>query len=255
MSAGAGASLHVHEWGDPGGRPVVCLHGVTGHGARGFERLAGALGGRRVISLDLRGHGRSPGDPPWDTETHAVDALATAAELGIERTDWIGFSFGGRVAAALATAAPERVERLCLLEPALHVDTAICLERAGLELEDESYGSPQEAADAELASGRFLRASRELVLEDAREHLERGPDGRLRWRYSPLAAIAAWSEMAREPPPVAEVPTLLVRGEGSWLGIDVSRYPRAEHGSVPGGHSLLLDAPDETAALVAAFLG
>ena len=31
--------LHVHEWGDPGGEPLVCLHGVTGY-AGVYQRLA-----------------------------------------------------------------------------------------------------------------------------------------------------------------------------------------------------------------------
>ena len=29
-----GVRLHTHEWGDPGAPPLVCLHGVTGHGER-----------------------------------------------------------------------------------------------------------------------------------------------------------------------------------------------------------------------------
>ena len=56
--------LHLHEWGSADAPPVVCLHGVTSHGAR-FAHLAERLSGFRVLAPDLRGHGRSGWEPPW----------------------------------------------------------------------------------------------------------------------------------------------------------------------------------------------
>ena len=52
--------LYVHEWGDPGAPPVLCLHGVTSHGER-YRRLAELRWSDhfRVVAFDLRGHGRS----------------------------------------------------------------------------------------------------------------------------------------------------------------------------------------------------
>lgn len=67
-------------------------------------------------------------------------------------------------------------------------------------------------------------------------------------------AVAAWSEMAREPPPVADVPTLLITGDRSWIEVDTARYPNAPAVTVAGGHSILFDALEETAAAVAGFL-
>src|SRR5688572_19752174 len=114
------AVLHVHEWGSTAGDPIVCLHGVTGHSAR-YRRLAERLPDRRVVALDLRGHGRSTWLAPWGIETHVADLVETARSLGIESAVWIGHSFGGRLVAELATRHPERVERAVLLDPALHV--------------------------------------------------------------------------------------------------------------------------------------
>ena len=37
-----GLHLHYVEWGDPAGRPLVLLHGITGH-ARTWDRLAADL--------------------------------------------------------------------------------------------------------------------------------------------------------------------------------------------------------------------
>jgi lipase len=253
--------LHAFEYGDPRGAPVVCLHGVTGHGQR-FRRLAeGPLADRRVIAPDLRGHGHSDDAPPWSTARHAQDALELADELGIDRTDWVGFSFGGRIAAALAATAPERVGRLALLDPALQLPVEVCAEQAGVELEPQEFASADEAIAVRLAAGTLFQTPREMLEEEMRQHLE-DVGGHLRYRYSPTAAIGAWGEMADDPPPVADVPTLFVRGERSWLPLDphVERYrerlgDRVRFEVVPGsGHSLLWDAFDPTADLLRDFL-
>ncbi len=77
--------LNVTEWGDPAGAPVLCLHGVTGHGRR-FRRLAEeGLPGHRVIGVDYRGHGRSGWEPPWSVEQHA--ALHTVGMPGRQLGD------------------------------------------------------------------------------------------------------------------------------------------------------------------------
>lgn len=254
--------LHSFEYGTPDGAPLVCLHGVTGHGER-FRRLGeGPLASRRVIAPDLRGHGRSPPEPPWSTEAHVGDALQLLDGRGLDRADWLGFSFGGRVAAALAAAAPERVSRLALLDPALQLPVEFCLEQARLELEPQEFGSAEEAIEARLTVGTLFHTPRELLEEEMRQHLVEVEGGRVRYRYDATAAIGAWGEMADGPPPVTGVPTLFLRGERSWLPLDphVARYrealgDRLRLATVPGGHSLLWDAFDPTAALLAEFLG
>jgi lipase len=82
--------LHVHEWGDAAAPPVVCLHGVTGHGER-FAQLAEERWAARfhVLAPDLRGHGRSTWDPPWTFEQHVQDLVDTFGPA-----DWVGHSFG-----------------------------------------------------------------------------------------------------------------------------------------------------------------
>ena len=69
--------LHVHEWGDPEAPPVVCLHGITGHGRR-FRQLAEARLASRfhVLAPDLLGHGLSDWEPPWSIKAH-LDGCTT----------------------------------------------------------------------------------------------------------------------------------------------------------------------------------
>jgi len=250
-------SLNVYEWGEPAGAPVVCLHGVTSYGGR-FDLLVEALPGRRVLGLDLLGHGHSPSDPPWDVDAHLA-AILEAAPPG--PAVWIGHSFGGRLAAELAAREPARVEALVLLDPALQVLPHVALDLAELERADVSYETVEAAVQARYDSGRVLLSPPERVVASDTGHMAPGPDGRLRYRYCKSAVIAAWSIMASPPPPPARVPTLMILGADSWLtpGEHLDTY-RSELGdlfravTVPGGHTVYWDALDETLSALTAFL-
>ncbi len=251
--------LHLHEWGDPDWPSLVCLHGVTSYGGR-FHRLADRLSTRfHVLAPDLRGHGLSEWEPPWTIETQLADVLETVA---VDRGVWLGHSFGGRLVAELAARDPDRVERLVLLDPALQVPAHVAFDMAELERQEASFDSVEEAVQARYDSGRVLLAPRELLLEDEAAHLERGRDGRLRYRYCKSAVVASWSEMAVAPPAPARIPTLLVLGELSWLVLDdhIEPYRNAlgdllEIVYVPGGHTVFWDALGETTEALDRFLG
>jgi len=246
--------LNAREWGDPSGAPVVCAHGLAGHGRR-FGELASRLPASRVVGVDLRGHGSSGYEPPWDIRTNVADLLETATALGIERAAWVGHSFGGRLVAELEAAAPDRVERAVLLDPAMHIVPEVALERAELLRADTSFATPDEAIDARLTDGSLFTTTRSTLEDEAEAHLEQGLDGRWRWRFSALAAIVAWSEMSEPAPPFPRCPTLVVLGARSWIPVDVPVAPNVEVVTVPGGHSVLWDDFDATATAVAAFLG
>ena len=159
--------LHTEQWGPADGQLVVCLHGVTSRLSR-FRRLANeALGGFRVVGVDLRGHGESGWSPPWDVETHVADLLETVEEPAV----WMGHSFGGLLVAELAARAPEHVERAVLLDPALHIDPSTALAQAEATRLETTFGSLDEYVDFRYASGTILRAPRELVEAESAEDL------------------------------------------------------------------------------------
>jgi pimeloyl-ACP methyl ester carboxylesterase len=73
--------------------------------------------GRRVIALDLRGHGESSKlyDPEqYSIEIQAGDVLALMDHLKFERADIMGYSMGGRITAYLARYQPERLRSAIL---------------------------------------------------------------------------------------------------------------------------------------------
>src|SRR5918911_811318 len=203
--------LRLHEWGARHAPPVVCLHGVTGHGRR-FRRLAEERLERsfRVLAPDLRGHGFSEWEPPWTIATHAADVLDTVAAAGVERAAWLGHSFGGRLILELAALAPERLERAVLLDPAIDLLPHVGFDLAEDHRRERVFDSVEHAIRSRLDGNPAT--PRPFVEEEAREHLVAAPDGRFRWRYCQSAVVSAYGELCT-PAPAPEtlrVPTLLV---------------------------------------------
>jgi lipase len=249
--------LHVHEWGDPDAPPLICLHGVTGHGER-YRRLAEEHWAKRfhVIAPDLRGHGRSGWEPPWTYPTYVEDLVETADALGIDAADWVGHSFGGRLVLELVAAHPERVSRAVLLDPAIQVLPHIALQNAEHQLAEPIYASVEEYADAR---GDGSTTPRALVLEDGELHCERLPDGRLRRRTCQPAMVSIYGEIATVPPPpeTLTVPTLLIYAPAYGLVQNGQLAAYADHAelvAVPGMHMVMWDAYDEVVAAGDAFL-
>ena len=246
--------LNVSEWGDPDGAPVVCIHGLTGYGGR-FRRLAEEyLPARRVLAVDLRGHGRSGWEPPWDLSTHAGDLVETASAHGIERAAWVGHSIGGRLVAEVAVLAPERVERAVLRDPAMHIEAEVALQRVDLLRPDTAFASVDEAIDTRLADPALVSTPRKTLEDEAVEHLERGEDGRYRWRFFPPMAIVAWSEMTTAAPAWPACPTLVVVGARSWIPLEVPAAGHISKVTVPGGHSVMWDDFQPTGEAIVRFL-
>lgn len=251
--------LAAHEWGEPEDPRVVCLHGVRNHGGH-FAPLAAQLPGHHVIGLDLLGHGHSPWEPPWDIGAH-LDAIVET--VGARESVLVGHSFGGRLAVELAARAPKLVPKLVLLDPAILLPGHVALAAAENARVEKSYVSFDELIERRYDESQLHSSPRELVVEDLAAHVETGEDGRIRYRYCQSAVVGAYGEMASQPPRFEDVriPTLLVLGERSYLPYDhLLDAHRAALGDllelvvVPGGHSVLWDALDETAEAITDFL-
>jgi lipase len=229
-----------------------------GDGGR-FRRLAAEpLAGRRVLAPDLRGHGRSGWEPPWDLGTHLDDLRETLDAEGAGRADLVGFSFGGRLALELAAADPGRVARLALLDPAVPLAPAVAATSADDARHDLSFPDEDAAVRARVAVLRHAPAA--LIEADLRGTLVTGEDGRLRYRMAPAAVVAAYGEMARAPGLPADTPTVLVRAADGIVDDRQEGLLRDALGDalwvtrVPGAHAVMWDAYEATAGAVARHL-
>lgn len=102
IRGGGDLQLHVREWGNPSGVPILFIHGWSGNHMAWRCQYESALADEfRLVALDLRGHGMS--DAPLEAEHYtdprlwADDIAAVMEELDLARTVLVGWSYGGYV--------------------------------------------------------------------------------------------------------------------------------------------------------------
>jgi 2-hydroxy-6-oxonona-2,4-dienedioate hydrolase len=98
------------------GPPIVFLHGGGGHAETWVRNLGPHSPYRRCYAIDMLGHGFT--DAPDDAEYSTAEVIDHVVRFldaaGIDKADFCGESFGGRVSAWMAIKHPDRVEKLVL---------------------------------------------------------------------------------------------------------------------------------------------
>jgi len=117
--AANGVELHVAEAGPDDGPLVILLHGFPEHWRAWREYFAPlAQAGFHVVAPDQRGYGASDkpaGVKSYDLDILAADVIGLADHFGAQRFIVVGHDWGASVGWWLATVAPERVERLVVM--------------------------------------------------------------------------------------------------------------------------------------------
>jgi pimeloyl-ACP methyl ester carboxylesterase len=109
-----GISLYYEEHGS--GQPLILLHGGYGTGEMFAPILPVLASGRRVITVDLQGHGRTADvDRPLRFETMGDDIAALIGHLGLPQADVMGYSLGAGTALRTAIQHPALVRRLAIV--------------------------------------------------------------------------------------------------------------------------------------------
>jgi esterase len=111
-------SIFYRRLGQPGGIPLVLLHGLS-YFSWDWLEVAQALGGEReVVAMDMRGFGDSGWSKSRDYSvvTMAKDVRALLDHLGWQRAIVSGHSMGGRSAACFAATEPARAAGLVLID-------------------------------------------------------------------------------------------------------------------------------------------
>jgi 2-succinyl-6-hydroxy-2,4-cyclohexadiene-1-carboxylate synthase len=245
---------------------LLLLHGFAGRGAGWGPHLAYLWRRATTIQVDLLGHGRS--DAPADPRRHAVERQAADLAEVLRRVaggtaDVIGYSFGARVALAMAIGEPASVRRLVLISPSAGIadpdervarraaDDALAadIERDGVPAFVERWESlPLFATMASMpaARRRSLHALRLRNRADGLAGSLRGAgQGVMTPLHDRLAEVSAASLVV-----VGELDPARTRAEAVAAGI-----PAARLAVVPGvGHAPHIEAPARFRAFVLPFI-
>lgn len=278
----------------PAGRTVLLLHGWA-DSSWSMDAVAQPLaraGGNRVISLDLRGHGRS-GRGPYNMVHLIGDLRGVVEALDIERPIIIGHSLGGQISAQFCGLYPDGASALVMVEGVgppphrLSRSDPAALERAATRRQVEQarrhrpsrpLGTPEDAARRLQQAHPLLDPARARWL--ATKNTVRNADGDLIWRFDPDSRD--WlnghhQQLAGQRWQGISCPVLVVNGADAhqryWrnIGEDPADYPEpltgdslaerlshfadVRYAEIDGaGHMLPYDKPDELNAVIAEFL-
>ncbi len=99
---------------------VLLLHGAFGQG-RNLAGIARSVAARcpnyRVLTIDVREHGKSLNMPGQPTMAQAAEDIACLAEqLGIEEHIVVGHSLGGKIAGVYASTGPENLLQAWMID-------------------------------------------------------------------------------------------------------------------------------------------
>jgi pimeloyl-ACP methyl ester carboxylesterase len=229
--------IHYLSYGK--GPPVLLLHGGLSHRLSWFSQVPWLVAaGRQVILLDTRGHGGSGlGDTDLSYRLLAVDAIHVLDQLGIQRTDVIGWSDGANTALLLAHDWPGRVGRIVAISG--NADPS------GLTPEARADNHSRESGLAYWYKRWWTGAGERFAdLEKRIKKLWRtGP----RLQPDDLRAIRS--------------PTLVILGENDQVTPGHARLMAGllPHGTLKiirgGGHATLITHAGQVNALIGEFLG
>ena len=97
ITGGGGIQLHVVETGNPGGRPIMFIHGLSQCWLTWNRQMNSDLAyDHRLVAMDIRGHGLSdkPRDGYADSRLWADDVHAAIQALGLDHPILCGWSYG-----------------------------------------------------------------------------------------------------------------------------------------------------------------
>lgn len=241
--------IHYEVLGD--GPPLVLVHGWAGSIRLNWE-ATGWLDAlrplRRVIAIDIRGHGDS--DKPHDRAAYgyaamAEDVLAVMDHLGVEKADYLGYSLGAFTGAHLLGHEPGRFTSFVLM--GIGDEDAASLALAPRIADALRAPSTADVTDAEAAAYRALV---DLDPRNDREALA-------------LAALEMWPQgfpVEVGGPGLADVavPVLIVNGaEDPYAATDdafAAAIPGAELLEIPGADHLGALVDPRSKSAVARFL-
>ena len=263
------------QGGNPDGEKILCLHGWLDNAAS-FIPLMPLLDKYHVVALDMPGHGGSQHrmagyDYVFVDWIH--DVLDVLDALGWQQAHLLGHSMGGAIATIVAASAPERINKLLLIE-ALGPIAGIA-EEAGQRLRQavsaRRYLANDKAAriipDLETAVKARLAASN-MSADAARLIVQRNlqaVSGGYVWRSDPRMMlpthVRADESFIRSWIRAIEAQTLVIAADPAPIYFTpeqrAARLAELKNGQlavIAGGHHLHMEKADEVAKIILHFL-
>ncbi len=208
--------LYWEEHGPPGAPVLLLSSGLGGSAGYWAPNLAALAAQHRVLLYDHRGTGRSDRviEGMLTVERMADDMRIVMAAAGAERATVIGHAAGGLAGLALALAAPERVERLVVINGWARLDphTARCFDTR-LVLLRNGARPYLHAQPLFLYPPQWISDNHDRLQVEEEELLAHFPDAEMVQRR--IAAVRHFNILGR----MGEVrtPTLLIASDDDML--------------------------------------
>jgi pimeloyl-ACP methyl ester carboxylesterase len=251
-----------------GGKPfdatlpcVVFIHGaMNDHSVWTLLARWCAHHGHAVLALDLPGHMRSAGPALPSVEALAGWVLAALDAAGVAQAALVGHSMGSLIALAAAAQAPERVTHLALLgtcvpmpvpQPLLDLSRADPL--AAIDRVVNFSHSTWAAKPSYPGPGFWLRGAGRALM---RQVLAAQGDAEL--FHTDFTACNAYSGGLAAAEAV-RCPAQLLLGQFDQMTLprgaaEVARRLKARVDTLPAGHQLMAECPDEVLQLLRPFI-
>jgi len=240
------------------GPALVLIHGIGASRHSWDGLIAGLRHEFRCISYDLRGHGRSPvPSPPYSLDDLVEDLERLRLELGLEQAHFAGHSLGGMIGPAYARKYPTRVRSLGLLSTAAFrtEDDAAKVKGVVAAMHARGVAPVLETLKERWFTPEFMARRPEVIERRMQQVIETRADV-----FLSVFDIYAMTEMS---PWLHEItqPALVLTGENDGgcnprlNSAIAAAMPNATLAILPAlRHAILLEAPEQVAAPLLAFL-
>ena len=251
-----GTPIAYRAWGEEAARGIVLVHGGAAH-SRWWDHIGPLLAdGRRVVAIDLSGHGDSGRRGSYSLDGWAREVLAVAEDAGIAAVPptVIGHSMGGLVTLRVASMFGSRIEGAVVIDSPVR-DMA---PEEHAAMEQRAFRSLRVYPSREAALARFRPVPDQPVLGYIADHVAatsiREAEGGWTWKWDPAI-------FGRQVPQTLltrlDCRVALVRAEHGMVSTEMSDVMYDRLGRVApvieipaAGHHVMLDQP---IALVAAI--
>ncbi len=262
-------SVYAYTGGKPfdAAKPtIVFIHGVLNdHSVWILQSRYFAHHGFNVLAVDLPGHCKSEGSPPESVEAAGRWVIDLLDAAGVHKAALVGHSLGSLIALEAAAQAPDRVSHLALVGTAYPMKVSPALLDASLNAPEKAIQmvtnfslSSLCAPPSALGPGTWLYGVSHALM---RRVLASNPHVNLFHHGFGLCDRYLNGNQASVQVKSASVATLFVVGDADQMTTPkaakglIDAIPQAKVVTVPAGHKLMTEAPEQVLMALKQFLG